>query len=210
MSRAWLAASYARWRAREQFRYARWRRYVRTKPAGHPLREKWHTLYVAARDARMKRARQISSLEATHVNAAGRAFIEREEGSRGIPYEDSEGYCTVGVGHLLHRSACTAEDRRRWTLSALEVDALLAKDLARFERVVRKAFKGSPLKATQARFNAAVSLAFNIGDGAFENSTVAHRIKSGDRQGAADAFRMWVKPAVLKARRERERNLFLR
>ena len=57
-----------------------------------------------------------------------------------------------------------------------EVDTLLAKDLARFEPAVRKAFSGKgALKATHNRFNAALSLAFNIGAAGFASSTVYRR-----------------------------------
>lgn len=53
------------------------------------------------------------------------------------------------------------------------------------------------------------SLAFNIGATGFAGSTVARRARAGDRMGAADAFLMWRRPAVLLPRRRRERAVFL-
>jgi lysozyme len=59
-----------------------------------------------------------------------------------------------------------------------------------------------------------LSLAYNIGPGAFSGSSVLKRFNQGDMQGAADAFLMWNKGGgkVLKGltrRREAERELFL-
>lgn len=209
MTRAQLTASLTMWAARERFRLARWRHHVKTKRRGHPLRSKWFNLYVEARDMRKRRQRQISRLPITHIDAEGRQHIMREEGVRNEPYNDSAGHCTVGVGHLIHHGNCTAADHKKFTLSDKEVEAVLARDLRRFERAVRRVFKGAKLKPNQAMFNACVSLAFNIGEGGFLGSTVAKRIKAGDKRGAADAFLMWDKPPELIPRRRRERAMFL-
>ena len=210
MSRAALTASLALWSSRAAYRYRQWRRYVRSKPQGDPLRAKWFDLYSEAQGMVRKRRQQISRLPVTQLDQAGIDHIKREEGVRRVPYNDSAGHCTTGVGHLIHRGGCTAEDRRRWTLTDREVDALLRKDIARFERAVRKAFVGrKALKATQPRVNAAVSLAFNIGEGGFASSTVKKKIRAGVLRGAADAFLLWNNPPELRGRRERERRLFL-
>ena len=76
--------------------------------------------------------------------------------------------------------------------------------------------------ASQAQFDAMVSLAYNIGigdtsrrtDGGFATSTVQRLHNAGDFAGAADAFRLWRKAGgavnpVLVDRRERERNVYL-
>lgn len=207
--RAKLLAEIAYWTAKRAARFKRWRGYVKAKPEGDPLRERWFVLYESADRAVKARQRKLSKLPITAVDDAGLEWIRREEGVRRVPYNDSAGHCTVGVGHLIHRGGCTAGDRAKWTLTDAEVNALLRKDLRRFEAAVRKAFNGAALKATQARFNAAVSLAFNIGEGGFATSSVAHKIKAGDRMGAADAFLMWDSPPELRPRRQRERALFL-
>lgn len=156
-----------------------------------------------------RRRQQISRLPINHIDGDGIALLRREEGVHTQPYNDPKGHCTVGVGHLLHRGPCTSDEMRR-RLTDDEVNALLREDVARFERVVRKAFKAKRgIKPTQKRFNAAVSLAFNIGEHGFSTSTVAKRIKAGDLQGAADAFLMWENSGILRPRRERERRLFL-
>ena len=46
---------------------------------------------------------------------------------------------------------------------------------------------------TQGQFDAMVSLCFNIGEGAFEGSSVARLLNQGDIAGAAQAFLIWNK-----------------
>ena len=66
------------------------------------------------------------------------------------------------------------------------------------------------VELNQNEFDALVSLVFNIGTGAFNNSTVLRKLNEGKRREAADAIRMWIKGgAGLKNRRKRERKLFL-
>ena len=86
---------------------------------------------------------------------------------------------------------------------------LLKRDAAEAERVVRRC---APVPMYQHEFDAAVSLAYNIGGKAFCGSTVARRFNAGDYEGACNAFLMWDKfrgrtlPGLV-ARRERERLL---
>lgn len=208
--RAKLIAELALWTSRRTFRYRKWRGYVKRKPAGDPLREKWFMLYKSAAHEVRRVRHKLSRLPVTTLDRAGLDLIRHEEGVRREPYNDSAGHCTVGVGHLIHRGYCTAADVTRWTLTDREVDELLRRDLRRFERAVRKAFIGkTALKATQPRFNALVSLAFNIGEGGFASSTVKRCIREGRRLAAADAILMWDNPPELRPRRERERKLFL-
>jgi GH24 family phage-related lysozyme (muramidase) len=69
------------------------------------------------------------------------------------------------------------------------------------------------------QFSAMVSMAYNVGIEAFTGSSVARLFNAGNVQGAADAFRLWVKGTIkgqkvtlpgLVKRREAERQLFLR
>lgn len=62
---------------------------------------------------------------------------------------------------------------------------------------------------------AAVSLAYNIGTGAYCRSTVARRFNAGDWRGGCDAFLLWTKAggrvvAGLERRRRDERAICLR
>ncbi len=110
------------------------------------------------------------------------------------------GVLTVGYGH-------TGPDVRvGLTVTQAQADALLAADLDRFERGVTAAVHRT---LHQHEFDALVSLAFNIGLGAFGASTLVARLNDADFVGAAVQFTVWNKaggkfnPGLL-ARRTRE------
>ena len=75
------------------------------------------------------------------------------------------------------------------TISLAEAERLLRDDLVRFEAgVLARADDPSP-----AEFGAMVSLAFNIGLGAFNRSSVLRHHNAGNKQAAAGAFALWNK-----------------
>ncbi len=97
-------------------------------------------------------------------------------------------------------------------ITAAECDAILSRDLAKFEDAVNAALR-TPIgqnKLSQNAFDACVSLAFNIGAPGFTGSTVVRDVNDDDMQAAADAFLMWEQPPELRGRREGERAQFLR
>ena len=71
-----------------------------------------------------------------------------------------------------------------------------------------------PMTLTDEMKGAMVDLAYNIGIGAFQGSTLLEKLRAGDPQGAADEFPKWnqaggkVLPGLVK-RRDAERALFL-
>jgi lysozyme len=143
------------------------------------------------------------------TSAAGRKAISDREGVRLKAYQDSVGIWTVGVGHTA--AAGPPAPKRGTTITAAECDDILSRDLAKFERAVTSAVK---VPLTQSQFDALVSLAFNIGGGAFAKSTLVKRLNKGDLAGAADAFMSWNKAggrvlAGLTTRRKAEREQFL-
>jgi lysozyme len=159
-----------------------------------------------------QRDRQVRAREPQQVSKAGLEMLVREEGVRRFAYNDPAGHATFGVGHLLHRGNVTSADSAKWGTPGNPkpmsvVFDVLESDLDAFEAAVRESVK---VKVSGNEFDALVSLAFNIGINGFRGSTVVRRLNAGDRRGAADAFRMWANPSMLKARRERERALFLR
>jgi lysozyme len=141
------------------------------------------------------------------TNAAGRAFITREEGEILHTYYCAAGVATIGVGHT---GPDVTPGRR---ISPAESQALLAADLARFEAAVRAAVK---VPLTQNQFNALVSFAFNLGAGALQKSSLLGLVNGNVREAAAitRAFRLWRNVnghpnAAIEARRQREAALFL-
>ena len=142
---------------------------------------------------------------------AGRAAIRAREGVRLIAYPDpgtgGEPW-SIGIGHT--GRASPPVPYRGMTCSVAEADAWLAADLAPMETAVNE----SCGVLGQNQFDACVSLAFNIGPGAFRLSSVARSCHLGRWQAAADAFRLYNRSAGrvmqgLADRRESERAQFL-
>jgi lysozyme len=155
------------------------------------------------------------------ISDKGIRLISHFEGRANFAYNDPVGLCTVGVGHLLQPPrSCTSADFARYgtrshpKMTNEHVDRVLRRDLAHFEegvtRLVRKDTK-------QHEFDAMVSLAFNIGLGGFQGSSVRrlHNARQGFLAGAA--FMLWVRGAGnptplagLVRRRKSERYLYRR
>ncbi len=139
----------------------------------------------------------------------GRAAISAREGNVLTAYRDSVGILTIGVGHT--SAAGAPKVTAGMKITAAESDEILSRDLAQFEAAVSNAVK---VPINQNEFDALVSLAFNIGGGAFAKSTLVRKLNAGDRAGAADQFLVWNKAGgkVLKGlvtRRKAERKQFL-
>lgn len=209
MSLAQLKASRALWARREKYRHDK-KMFYRRK-GDDALEAKWNKLWKEARAKRKDRDIDIARKQnATHVSSKGLKFIKGEEGVVPYAYNDPKGFATFGVGHLLHTSHVTASDQHHWgTKSAPRwdlVDPTLRKDLAKFEKAVRDSVKPH-LK--QHQLDALVSLAFNIGVGGFQSSSVLRELNAGHFAAAADAILLWNNKGLLSPRRRRERTLFL-
>lgn len=145
------------------------------------------------------------------ISISGIDAIKEHEALRLTKYQDQAGKWTIGYGHLIgpfesFPGAITEE-------KAL---SLLVRDLDTAESAVN-ALVTVPI--TQEQYDALVSLAFNIGAGAFRTSSVLRRLNAGDTAGAAAAFALWnkvniggrlVASAGLSTRRASEAALFSR
>jgi lysozyme len=118
------------------------------------------------------------------LSQQGLELIAHYEGIRLKPYRDCVGLWTVGIGHLIGdgQHLPPAWDRR-FTLE--EVYAILAKDVARFERGVERY---CPVRLSQSCFDALVSFSFNLGLGVLQRSSVRQKINRGDIKGAAQSL----------------------
>jgi len=129
---------------------------------------------------------------------------------------------TIGVGHVIdpNHAKLKIEDRiflpcppdwnRKFTMD--EVNAILAKDLERFERGVLKYCPSAGNK--QSWIDSLVSFSFNVGLGTLQRSTLRQKHNRGDYQGAADEFLKYTKAGgkVLQGlvnRRNDERAIYL-
>lgn len=143
------------------------------------------------------------------ISKNGLKAIREHEGVRNKAYLDSGGVWTVGVGHTAARGAPIP--KKGLVLTDEEVLEVLDRDLDHFEGKVNGLVK---VPLSQNQFDALVSLCFNIGEGAFANSTLLRKLNNKDYQGAADQFLVWVKVGGKKVqglvnRRVKERSLFL-
>ena len=156
------------------------------------------------------------------VSEAAIRMIKHHEGVRLRPYRCPALLWTVGVGHVIDPShiGVKYEDRKSlpipsgWdrVLSMGEVDALLAQDLAKFERGVARLCPSSV--SNQGQFDALVSFAFNVGLGNLQRSSLRMKINRGDLEDAAEEFMKWTKaagrvlPGLVKRRKD-ERAMYL-
>ena len=161
----------------------------------------------------------------------GLDLMHKFEGFRSRPYLCPAHIWTIGYGHVLYQEQIRlpvvrvegknipmirkempmrAEDNRAFTKA--EIDELFRIDVETFERGVLRLVPG--VVGRQGAFDALVSISFNFGLGNLQRSTIRMRANRGDWEGAAAAFRMWVKgggkvlPGLVR-RREAEIALFL-
>ena len=156
------------------------------------------------------------------ISAKALKMISHHEGIRLKPYRCPARLWTIGVGHVIEANHAKVpfEDRNNlaipegWnrTFTMEEVNAILAKDLERFERGVLKYCPSA--NANQSRMDALVSFSFNLGLGTLQRSTLRQKHNRGDYAGAAEEFLKYCKAGgkILKGlenRRKDERALYL-
>jgi len=156
------------------------------------------------------------------ISEAGIQLIKSFEGCHNQPYKCPADLWTIGFGRVLYPDQARlktgerasyplrSEHNRLW--NADEIDSLLEADLLRFSAGVLRL---CPAAAdNQCHLDAITSLAFNIGLGNLQSSTLRMKYNREDYAGAADEFLKWRKAngvvlRGLERRREAERALFL-
>lgn len=143
------------------------------------------------------------------VNKAGIDLIKQWEGCKLKAYKDVAGIWTVGYG--LTSRAGFIEVGPDTTLTQDEADWYLEKVVDDFASKIRP-MVSPPVNENQ--FAAFVSLAYNIGTGAFSRSSALKHFNAGRIDLVPDAMRMWRKAGGkvvqgLINRREAEIKLFL-
>jgi lysozyme len=139
------------------------------------------------------------------INDKGKALVKRFEGLRLEAYKCPANVWTIGYG------STGPHVKRDMAITPGEAERLLDKDLERFEVGVEAMLCGVP--TSEDEYSAMVSLAFNIGLGAFATSTLLKRHKAGNKVGAAKSFLSWIYAAKkplpgLIRRREAEKALY--
>jgi lysozyme len=133
-------------------------------------------------------------------------FLAVEEGIREDAYQDSRGIWTLGVGmttlngHPVKQGDRLTRDQACWSFGALA------------QEFYEKLQDMLHVELNDNQTAAVVSLAYNIGLGAFRSSTILRKLNAKDASGAANEFLRWTRagsdPNLLKPRRTREKALF--
>jgi lysozyme len=145
-----------------------------------------------------------------NVSQRGLDLLKSFEGLRLHAYDDGTGTWTIGHGLTFY------PDSGRKVQQGDEIDAEAAEELfaAAVGDFAADVGRLVHVPLSQQQFDALTSLAYNIGTGALEKSTLLQKLNAGDYYGAADEFNRWNKAggvtlSGLVKRRAAERALFL-
>lgn len=144
------------------------------------------------------------------INKAGLALIKEFEGFRANAYLDPVGIPTIGYG-TTSAAGVGITVKLGMRISEAQAEMYLSAAINKFAAQIDPLIKVPINENERAAF---LSLAYNIGPGAFAKSSALRKFNEGDKQGAADAILLWNKAggrvlAGLNRRRDAERALFL-
>mgnify|MGYP003419256032 FL=1 len=147
---------------------------------------------------------------ASGIDPRAVALVKEFESFQPEAYLDPVGVWTIGYGTTA-AAGVGIEPKAGMRITEAEADEYLRRGLDKFAALIRPKITRP---TTPAEFGAMLSLAYNIGPTAFSRSSVLRWFNAGDKDEAADAFRLWNRAGgrVLKGlvrRREAERDLFL-
>ena len=148
--------------------------------------------------------------QSNNLSDNGMKLLEQFEGLRLEAYLDSASIYTIGYGTIKYPDGRKVKKGDKITKA--QAKEYKVHDLKEFESTVNTSVK---VPLSQNQYDALVSLSYNIGSGAFKNSTLLKKLNSGDYKGAAEQFLVWNKVNSKRVqglvnRREAERNLFLK
>ena len=132
------------------------------------------------------------AVKPTALSKEGAAFIARFEGFRGQLYNDAAGHATIGYGHLVHHGPIDGSEPAEFRKGISQERALelLQADAANAAAEIARSVK-VPLE--QHQFDALVSFAFNVGNGAFRESTLLRLLNEGRYDAVEAQLARWNK-----------------
>ena len=133
----------------------------------------------------------------TKIGQLGLDLITHFEGCKLYTYVCPAGVKTCCVGHT------GPEVEMGQTFTQSECDALLAKDVARFEKAVVDLID---VEIDQCEFDSLTSFAFNCGEGALRDSTLRRRLNSGELKAKvfAEELPRWTNQGLAGLVRRRD------
>lgn len=127
------------------------------------------------------------------ISQPGIDFIKGWEGFRAKMYNDPVGHCTIGYGTLLHTGNCDGRPSEQAYINGIsEEDAtqLLMQRAGEFQQIVNDSVT---VALNQNQNDALVSLAYNIGGGNFQKSTLLKRLNDGNYDAVPTEMKKWTK-----------------
>ena len=120
------------------------------------------------------------------IDKDGEKLIKQFESCRLTAYkaDKSEKYYTIGWGHY------GPDVKKDMKISKERADKLFRNDIKFFEDCVNNSVK---VKINQSMFNALVSFTYNVGFGAFKNSTLLKYVNKKQFTKASKEFKKWNK-----------------
>lgn len=141
----------------------------------------------------------------SQLSGMGFNFLLQHEGNRGL-YNDSQGNCTFGIGHLVHLGPCTQADHAKYDgYNLRQRYALAHQDIARFAGAVHSRIH---VPIAQYQFDALVSFTFNIGIQSFSTCTALRKLNAGAYGDVPAAMMLFRFPPEIRGRRCDEARLF--
>ncbi len=143
------------------------------------------------------------------ISNRGLELIKDFEGFSSTSYLDVVNIPTIGWGNTFYEDGTKVKMGDQIS----KTDALKLLEVIANRDFADKIFPSIKVKVTQSQFDAMVSLAYNIGVGAFLNSTLLKKLNLKDYIGASNEFLKWNKSGGkellgLTRRRKREQDLF--
>lgn len=140
------------------------------------------------------------------ISEKGLKALTEFEGVVLVPYRDSVGVWTIGVGHT--KAAGPPDPKGMGIITYNDALDILAHDIRKYETDVNKAVT---IDVKQHEFDALVSFHFNTG--AIKRAALTRFLNQGNRYKAALAFMNWTRAGnnknALLYRRTAERDMFV-
>lgn len=151
-------------------------------------------------------------IDSLSMSERGVDFIKGWEKLALNPYDDSEGYCTVGWGRLIAKKHCADLANElgfkpfKVGITNAKADAMLKEDIEDVEEKVKRRVQ---VPMFQQEYDALVSLIFNLG-GFKKCPKLLSKLNTGDYSGCCDEFADITNGGIsgLVKRRKAEMNIF--